>query len=74
MTHLELYYYIRYILGGYTRLNAPNYLQESNFTTLQTALKAKKLSMVHGTLLEAISKVGWRVWRSIACVVMAGCQ
>ena len=49
----------RYILGRYTKLNAPKYLQEDNFNSLLKALKERRLALVHGSMSVAIAEVAW---------------
>ena len=47
----------RYILGRYTKQNAPNYLRAENFRILKACLKEKKLTLVNDSLASAIVEV-----------------
>ena len=50
------YFYSGYILGKYAPHNAPRYLCRQNYAALKKHLKAGKLHLHHGTILEAIDK------------------
>lgn len=48
------YFYSGYFLGHYTPDNCPRYLRKENFAKMKKHLKAGKLILVHGTMLDAI--------------------
>jgi betaine lipid synthase len=48
------YFYAGYFLGYYKKHNAPRYLREEHFAALKKNLAAGKLTLFHGTLLQAI--------------------
>jgi betaine lipid synthase len=48
------YFYSGYILGKYLPHNAPRYLRKENYNAMRKHLKAGKLKLHHGTILEAI--------------------
>jgi betaine lipid synthase len=50
------YFYSGYILGRYAKHNCPRYLREENYEIMRKYLKAGKLTLHTGTILEAINK------------------
>mmetsp|Transcript_13136 Transcript_13136/g.19788 ORF Transcript_13136/g.19788 Transcript_13136/m.19788 type:complete len:692 (-) Transcript_13136:228-2303(-) len=51
------YFYSGYILGYYQPHNCPRYLKKENYLKMRKHLKADKLHLVHGTMLQAIDNV-----------------
>jgi len=47
------YFFFGYLTGYYTKTNCPRYLQERHFLKLKEAIKAERLNLVHGTLVDA---------------------
>lgn len=48
------YFYSGYLLGYYKPDNCPRYLKKEHFAAMKKYLKADKLKLVHGTILDAI--------------------
>jgi S-adenosylmethionine:diacylglycerol 3-amino-3-carboxypropyl transferase/ubiquinone/menaquinone biosynthesis C-methylase UbiE len=48
------YFYAGYFLGYYTANNCPRYLRRENYAAMRKYLKQDKLTLVHGTILQAI--------------------
>lgn len=50
------YFFAGYFLGYYTPNNCPRYLRKENFAAMKKYLSAGKLTLIHGTLLQAIQQ------------------
>jgi hypothetical protein len=48
------YFYSGYILGRYLPTNCPRYLRREHFETMKKNIKAGKMILFHGTMLDAI--------------------